>query len=733
MRTMLLSAGFAGCLGLAACASTPAPEAAPVPVAKPAAAPNALTELSPLPYHYPQFDQFKNEDFMPAFEIGMKQGRAEIDAIANNPEPPTFDNTIVAMERSGQTLGRVAAVFFNLTGANTNDTLDKIEADISPKLSAYNDAINLDTKLYARVKTLYDGRAQLGLDAESLRLLERYNTNFVRAGAQLSDDDKKKLTAYNEQLAKLTTQFQQNLLKESNDSAVLVATREELDGLDEGAITAAAEAAKAKGQEGKFLITLQNTTGQPAETDLKNRALRERIYRASIERANRGNDADNKPVVAEIVRVRAERAKLLGYPSHAAYQLEDSTAKTTDAVNKLLAQLAPPAVANAKREAAAMQKLIVDQHEGAFKLAAWDWAYYAEKVRKQKYNLDETQIKPYFEIDSVLRNGVFYAAHELYGLSFKERSDLPKYHPDIRTFEVFRDGAPLGIFIFDPYKRDSKRGGAWMNSYIDQSDLFGYKPVVANHLNIPKPAAGEPVLLTSDEVQTMFHEFGHAMHGLFSNVKYPLFSGTNVPRDFVEYPSQANEMWATWPKVLANYAKHYKTGEAMPLSLVQKIQAAEKFNQGFATTEYLAATLLDQAWHQLSPEDAAKISDVAAFEKDALAKAGIDYAPVPPRYRTTYFSHAFSGGYSAGYYSYIWSEVLVADTDDWFKEKGGLKRENGDWYREHLLSKGGSIEAMDLYRDFRGRDPIIAPLLERRGLTAAPPAARKKPAKKPQP
>lgn len=729
MRNLFVSAGIAGCLGLAACASTPAPESSTMPAAaKPApAAPNALTELSPLPYHYPQFDKFKNEDFMPAFEIGMSQGRAETDRIANNPEPPSFDNTIVALERSGQTLARVAAVFFNLTGTNTNDTLDKVEAEISPRLSAYSDAINLDPKLFARVKTLYDGRAQLGLDAESTHLLERYYINFVRAGAQLSDADKKQLTAYNEQLAKLTTQFQQNVLKESNDSAVLVDTQEELAGLDDGAITAAAEAAKAKGQEGKFLITLQNTTGQPAETDLKNRALRERIYKASVERANRGNDADNKPVVAQIVQLRALRAQLLGYPSHAAYQLEDSTAKTTGAVNKLMAQLVPPAVANARREAADMQKLI-DRQKGAkndsFKLAAWDWAYYAEQVRKQKYNLDESQIKPYFEIDSVLQNGVFYAAHELYGLSFKERSDLPKYHPDIRTFEVFRDDAPLGIFIFDPYKRDSKRGGAWMNSYVDQSELFGYQPVVANHLNIPKPSAGEPVLLTSDEVQTMFHEFGHAMHGLFSNVKYPLFSGTNVPRDFVEYPSQANEMWATWPKVLANYAKHYKTGAPMPLSLVEKIQAAEKFNQGFATTEYLAATLLDQAWHQLSAEDAAKISDVAGFEKDALAKAGVDYAPVPPRYRTTYFSHVFSGGYSAGYYSYIWAEVLVADTDDWFKGKGGLKRENGDWYREHLLSKGGSVEAMDLYRDFRGRDPVIAPLLERRGLTA--PVVKKK-------
>jgi peptidyl-dipeptidase Dcp len=725
MKNPMMTTLLAG--GLVACASQPTPptESATMPstrdasstVAVEAATANPLLGLSTLPYHYPPFDRFRNEHFMPAFEIGMAEGRAEIERIAANPAAPTFDNTIVAMERSGQTLGRVSAVFFNLTSAHTNDELDRIDADVSPKLSAYNDAIVLDARLFGRVRALYEQRATLGLDAESQRLLERYYVNFIRAGAQLSDADKDKLKAYNEQLAKLTTQFQQNVLKETNDSAVVVDTRAELDGLDDSAIAAAAAAAKAKGLDGKFVLKLQNTSGQPALAVLKNRALRERLYTASIERGNRGNDADNKAVVAAIVQVRADRARLLGYPSHAAYQLEDTTAKTTAAVNKLLGQLAAPAVGNARREAADMQK-IIDAQRGGFKLAAWDWAYYAEAVRKQRYDLDESEIKPYFELRSVLENGVFYAAHELYGLSFSERTDLPKYHPDIRTFEVFHDGKALGIFIFDPFKRDSKRGGAWMNSYVDQSALFGYKPVVANHLNITKPADGQPVLLTSDEVQTTFHEFGHALHGLFSNVRYPLFSGTSVPRDFVEYPSQANEMWATWPKVLANYAKHYQTGEPMPLALVAKIQAAEKFNQGFATTEYLSASLLDQVWHQLSPEQA-RVSDVAAFEQRALANAGVDYAPVPPRYRTTYFSHTFSGGYSAGYYSYIWSEVLVADTDNWFKENGGLKRENGDWYRERLLSRGGSVEAMQLYRDFRGRDPIIEPLLERRGLTPA--------------
>lgn len=718
MKKALMAVAVAGCFGLAACAAK-SPSASTVEKPMPASqaeTANPLLQLSELPYHYPQFDKIKDEHFAPAFEIGMKQGKAEVEAIADSKEAPSFDNTIVALEKSGLALSRVNYIFFNLTATNTNDTLQKVEADVSPKLSAYSDSILLNEKLFARVKTLHDNVAQLGLDAESARLLDRYYTNFVRAGAQLSDADKDKLRDYNEQLAKLNTQFQQNVLKDVNDSAVVVDSEAELEGLDANEIAGARDAANARGLSGKFLITLQNTTGQPPLTNLRNRALRERIYKASLARGSHGGDADNTRIVAQIVELRAKRAALLGYPNHAAYQLEDGTAKTTDAVNQLLARIAPAAVANAKKEAADMQKLL-DKQKAGYKLEAWDWAYVAEQVRKQRYDFDESQMRPYFEMNNVLENGVFYMAEKLYGLTFKERSDLPKYHPDTRVFEVFKDGAAFGIFIFDPFKRDSKQGGAWMNSYVDQSDLLGYRPVVANHLNIPKPPAGEPVLMTADEVNTAFHEFGHAIHGLLSNVKYPMFSGTNVPRDFVEFPSQVHEMWATWPEVLAHYAKHYKTGEPMPQVLVDKMKATEKFNQGFATTEYLAATLLDQSWHQL-PVDKAKVDDVLGFEAAALKQAGVDYALVPPRYRTTYFSHVFSGGYSAGYYAYIWSEVLDADTVEWFKEKGGFKRENGQWFADHLLSRGGAVDAMQLYREFRGRDARIEPLLERRGLAA---------------
>ncbi|HCN91158.1 MAG TPA: dipeptidyl carboxypeptidase II, partial [Oxalobacteraceae bacterium] len=541
--------------------------------------------------------------------------------------------------------------------------------------------------------------------------------DFMRDGGQLSDADKTKLKSMNAELATLATAFSQNVLKEINASAVIVDHRADLAGLSESAITAAAEAADAQGMNGKYLLALTNTTGQPPETDLANRALRERLQQASMARGSHGGDFDNQVVVLQIARLRAERARLLGYPNHAAYVLEDETARTPAAVNQLLAELTPPAVANAHREAAAMQAMI-DADGGGFKLASYDWAYYAEKLRKQRYDFDEAQLRPYFELNSVLQNGVFYAANRLYGITFKERKDLPVYQSDVRVFEVSdADGKPLALFLADYYARSNKRGGAWMNSYVDQSGLFGTHAVVANHLNIPKPPPGEPTLLTYDEVTTMFHEFGHALHGMFSNVRYPRFSGTNVPRDFVEYPSQVNEMWADWPEVLKHYARHYKTGAAMPQALLDKVVASQKFNQGFATTEYLAAALLDQRWHQLTPEQVPV--DALAFESDALKQAGVDFAPVPPRYRSTYFSHVFSGGYSAGYYAYIWSAVLDADSVEWFKENGGLSRKNGDWFRQKLLSRGGSADAMDLFRSFRGRDPKLEPLLERRGLTAA--------------
>ena len=676
---------------------------------------NPLLKESSLDFHYPPFDKIKDEHFAPAYEQGMAQQLKEIEPIASSAEPPTFENTIVALEKTGDLLGRVDRIFSNLASANTNPQLQKIESDMAPKLAAQQDAIFLNGPLFKRVETLYNNREKLGLDDESKWLIERYHKDFVRAGAKLSDPDKTKLKAMNAELAALQTTFSQNVLKEKNAAAVVVEKKEELDGLSPNEIAAASAAAKAEKKEGKFVLALQNTTQQPPLTGLKNRPLRERIMKTSLARNGHGGEFDNREVVLRVVKLRAERAALLGYASHAAYQLEDQTAKNVETVNNLLAQLAPPAVSNARKEATDMQKLI-EQEDGGFQLASWDWAFYAEKVRRGRFAFDESQIKPYFELNHVLLDGVFYAATQLYGITFKERHDLPVYQPDVRVFDIFdKDGKPLAIFLADFYARPSKRGGAWMNEYVNQSELLGMKPVVANHLNIPKPEAGQPTLLTYDETRTMFHEFGHALHGMFSHVKYPRFSGTSVPRDFVEYPSQVNEMWATWPEVLAHYAKHYQTGKPMPKELLDKvIEAQEKFDQGFKTTEYLAAALLDQAWHQLKPAEVP--NDALAFEASALKKAGVDFSPVPPRYRTTYFSHAFAGGYSAGYYSYIWSEELDADSVEWFKQHGGLKRENGDHFRDTLLSRGGSQDAMKLFRNFTGRDPWIEPLLKRRGL-----------------
>ena len=675
---------------------------------------NPLLTESTLPFHIPPFDKIRNENFIPAYKQGMADELKEIDKIAANPEKPTFENTIVAMERSGQLLARVDRIFSNLNACNTNPEMQKIDKEMAPKLAAHQDAIHLNSTLFARVEAIYNDRDKLNLDPESKWLVERYYKDFVRAGAKLSDEDKAKLKAMNAELAELQTKFQQDVLKEKNALSIVVDKRADLDGLSESDVAAAVDAAKAEKKEGKFVLPLQNTTGQPALTFLKDRALRERIMETSLGRNSRGNEWDTRDVVLRTVKLRAERAALLGYASHAAYQLEDQTAKNVETVNKLLGELAPPAVANAHREEGEMQK-IIDQEHGGFQLASWDWAFYSEKVRKAKYAFDENQIRPYFELNHVLRDGVFYAATKLYGITFKERHDLSVYQPDVRVFEVSdADGTPLALFLVDYYARASKRGGAWMNAYVPQSDLLGDKPVVANHLNIPKPPKGQPTLLTHDEVRTAFHEFGHALHGMFSHVKYPRFAGTRVPRDFVEYPSQVNEMWATWPEILKNYAKHYKTGEPMPQELVDKIKAADKFNQGFETTEYLAAAMLDQAWHQLKPSEVP--NDCLAFEATALKKAGVDVPTVPPRYRSPYFSHTFSGGYSAGYYSYIWSEELDADSVEWFKEHGGLKRENGDHFRKTLLSRGGSVDAMQLFHDFTGRDPYLEPLLERRGL-----------------
>lgn len=691
--------------------------AAATTVTTPSMPANPLLSPSTLPYQYPHFDLIKDEHFEPAYALGMEAQLKEVDAIAGNALPPSFDNTIVALERSGELLTRVNAIFSNLSGTISNDTLLKIEADMAPRLAAHRDAITLNQALFARIRALYEQRAALKLDSESARLLERYYKDFTRGGALLNEADQTKLKALNAELATLTTTFTQNVLKEKNADAVLFGTAAELAGLSPAELaTAATEAAEA-GHPGQYLLPLLNTSGQPPLASLTNRAAREKLMAASLARGSHGGPFDNREVIARIARIRAEQAALRGYPNYAAYQLDEQTARNTTNVNKLLGELAIPAVANARREAADIQG-IIDAEKGGFPLAAADWSLYSEKVRAARYAFDESQLRPYFELNHVLHDGIFFAATKLYGLTFKERTDLPKYHPDTQIYEVFNeDGSHLALFIVDWYARPSKRGGAWMNEYVSQSRLLGTTSIVGNHLNVPKPPAGEPTLLTWDEVTTAFHEFGHALHGMFSAVTYPRFSGTSVPSDFVEYPSQVNEMWADWPEVLANYAKHYQTGAPLPPELLAKVKAAAKFNQGFTTTEYLAASLLDQAWHQLKAGEVPAAAGVLAFESAALQKAGVDFAPVPSRYRSTYFSHIFSSNdYAAGYYSYIWSEVLDADSVEWFKQHGGLTRANGDHFRATVLSRGGSAEALDLFRQFRGAAPDLKPLLARRGL-----------------
>jgi len=677
---------------------------------------NPFFAESELYMHYPEFDKIENSHFVPAFERGMQEQLDEIAAISSQSAAATLDNTMIPLERSGQTLNRVSTVFFAMTSANTNDEMEEIRSQMAPILSAHGDKILLDSKLFERIQAIYDNRDNVELDPESYRLIEENYKNFVRAGAKLSDADKEILMAINTEMATLQTNFSQNVLNEVNAAAIIVDKREELAGMSDTKIDAAATAATAKEMDGKYLVALRNTSQQPPLASLENRALRQRMMEASLTRGSHGGEFDNREILTRIAKLRAERAQLMGFENHAAYRLQSQTAQTTKAVNDLLGKLAPPAVANAKREAADIQA-IIDAEGGDFKLASWDWDFYAEKVRQERYNFDASQLRPYFEFDNVLQKGVFFAAEKVFGITFKERHDLPVYQEDVRVFEVFEaDGSTLALFIMDPFARPSKRGGAWMMAYVGQSNLMDTQPVVANHLNITKPtSADEPVLMTFDEVTTMFHEFGHALHGMFSNVKYPSFSGTSVPRDFVEYPSQVNEMWSVWPEILKNYAVHYQTGEAMPTELLDKVLATQKFNQGYATTEYLAASLLDQSWHQLKPEEVPNADGLLDFEVAALQKAGVALDVVPPRYRSTYFSHII-GGYSAGYYAYIWSEVLDADTVEWFKNNGGMTRENGDHFRQTLLSRGGAQDAMELFRNFRGAEPDIQPLLERKGL-----------------
>ena len=674
---------------------------------------NPFALRSTLEYELPDFTKIRDEHYLPAFYAGCEEHLAEIDAILASGEA-TFDNTIVAMERAGKILERMLMVFYNKSSSDTSPALDKIEAEIAPKLSTHSDTIRLNPALYARVEELYNKRETLGLDAEGDWLLVRYYEDFRQAGAHLSDAEREKAMQINQRLAELETKFSQQLLNDTNDLAVLVDDVAELDGLSAGEIAAAADLAKERGHEGKWLLAMVNFTGNPMLETLTNRSLREKIMKNSLLKGGRTNENDNRPILLEMAKLRAEKAQLFGYESHAHYVLTDRTAKNPANVHEMLRKIAPAARRNAELEGADIQAAIEKSGE-SFKVQSYDWDLYTEKVRLEKYNIDTELFKPYFELDRVLFDGVFFAATKLFGITFKERKDLVAYHPEARVFEVFNeDGSKLALFIGDFFTRESKRGGAWMNNLVDQNHLLGQLPVVVNNLNIPKPAKGEPALLSFDFTTTLFHEFGHAIHGMLSNVNYPRFSGTSTPRDFVEFPSQVNEMWMLWPEVVENFAKHYETGAALPQEWIDNLKRAETFNQGHATVSYLSAAVLDLAWHQLTPEQIP--SNVEEFEAKAIADYGLDFDLVPTRYRSTYFSHIFAGGYSAGYYGYIWSEVLDADTVDWFKNNGGLTRANGDHFRNELLSRGGTQDALQLFRNFRGKDASIEPLLKRRGL-----------------
>lgn len=671
---------------------------------------NPFLTRSSLPYELPPFSEINEEHYLPAFYEGMKQQLAEIDAILQLPEV-TFENTIVSLELSGQTLSRVLNVFYNKSSSDTNDKIDAIEAEIAPKLAAHSDAIKLNPALFARITKLQDSHPEL--DSESAWLLQRYYRDFLQAGAALDEETRERVKRINEELSSLQTQFAKNLLSDTNDLAIFVDDSSTLVGMSPNQIAACKAAAIDRGFPDKWMISMVNFTGHPVLSVLENRELREKIMNNSLMKGARGNEFDTRKTLLRMVELRAERAKLFGCKNHAEYVLQEQTAGHPDRVHEMLRKIAPAAVLNAKREAQDIEKQIA-QH-GNHSLESWDWGFFTEKVRAEKYNLDTTAMKPYFELERVLKDGVFFAAQKLYGLSFKERPDLVTYHSEARAFEVSNeDGTPLGLYIGDFYTRDSKRGGAWMNSLVKQNHLLGQLPVVVNNMNVPKPPTGEATLLTYDETTTLFHEFGHAIHGLLSNVRYPRFSGTAVQRDFVEFPSQVNEMWILWPEVLDNYARHYKTGERLPQAWVDKLNESGTFNEGHATTSYLAAAVLDLAWHSI--EEISESLDVEVFESKAIADYGLAFDPVPTRYRSTYFSHIFAGGYSAGYYGYIWSEVLDADTVEWFKENGGLTRKNGDHFRNSLLSRGGSLDSMQMFRNFRGRDANIEPLLRRRGL-----------------
>ncbi|KRB73265.1 hypothetical protein ASE01_21180 [Nocardioides sp. Root190] len=672
---------------------------------------DALLGVSDLPFQLPDFARIRDEDYGPAIEAAMAEQIAAIAAITADPAPADFENTVVPLELSGSTLSRVLGVFHNKASADATPAVDVVRSEFASRLAAHSDAIRLDPVLWERIQAVAADAERL--EPEAAYLVERYVTGFRLAGAALGEDDKSRLRALNEEISRNETAFELALQADSNDLGLVVEDAADLDGLTPGEISAAAAAAEARGLAGQHLLTLVLPTAHPHLSALTDREVRRRLSQAQRLRGARGGEHDTRTLALSVLRLRAERARLLGFVSHAAAVTADNTAGTPEAVRSLLERLAAPAARNARREQEALAA------QAGFAIEPWDWAFYAERVRAAQYDVDLAALRPWFEAERVLRDGVFFAAERLYGLTFVERDDLEGYHPDVRVFEVSRDGDPIGLYLLDLYTRDSKRGGAWMSSFVDQSVLTGSDTaVVVNNLNVPKPAAGEATLLTWDEIRTLFHEFGHALHGLLARATYPSQAGTAVFRDFVEYPSQVNEMWILWPEVLSNYAVHHETGEPIPEDVVARIRSAETFNEGFGTSEYLAAALIDLAWHELAPEDVPTDPDeVQAFEQRALAAVGLDNPAVPPRYSTPYFAHSFSSGYASAYYSYIWSEVLDADTVAWFRENGGLTRANGDQYVEHVIGIGGTRDPLESYAAWRGRPAPIEPLLVRRGLT----------------
>ncbi|AVJ56324.1 dipeptidyl carboxypeptidase II [Idiomarina sp. OT37-5b] len=723
MRKTLVAVAIGAAVSLSACsdneqqatANQQTEQQAAEATQQPAEQQNPFFTASTLQYEAPDFNKIKFEHFAPAFERGMAEHMAEIEAIANNSEQPTFENTIVAMEKSGAILNRVSSVFYNLSSSHSNDDIRALQAELAPKMAAHSDNISLNANLFARVKSLYEQRDELNLDAESLRLLEETYKDFVRSGAQLNEQEKAQIREVNEQLSSLTNEFRDGLMSLTQETVVFVEDKAELAGLSDSQIQSLANAAKSRDKDGQYAIVLTNTTRQSILADLENRELRQRIWEASANRGTGNTETDQNPLVQQLVKLRAEKASLLGYDSWGDYVLESNMAGNPEAAKKMLRDLVPAVVSNVEREAAAIQEAIEADGKD-FELKPWDWFYYAEKVRAEKYALDSDEVKKYFEFNRVLEDGVFYAMGELFGITFKERSDIPVYQEDVKVYEVFDvDGSSLGLFYADYFARDSKRGGAWMSSFRSQSGLMNQKPVILNNMNITRAPEGEPTFLSFDEVSTMFHEMGHALHGMFSDVKYPSLAGTAVSRDYVEFPSTFQEDWMLNEKVINNFAKHYETGEQIPQELLDKVLAARNFNQGFDTLEYVAAALLDLEYHTIEP--GTEIADVQAFEQEALERNGVAVEAVPPRYRSTYFAHVFAGGYSAGYYAYMWSEVLAADAFKHMNNNGGLTLENGQAFRKEILSQGNSKDPMQQYIDWRGQEPTVEALLERRGLT----------------